>query len=117
MVRDQTISDVLREALAEDTAAMALHKVTYALIGGMATSYRDQSRFSCLRGADSSLRSDGAGRLPSHPWRQRGRRGCLSSCLPRAPEKRFILKAASAFGQLALRCGVSYCPGGAVCGA
>jgi hypothetical protein len=45
MARDPTISDEMRHALAESTTAMEQHKVPYALIGGMATSYRSQPRF------------------------------------------------------------------------
>jgi hypothetical protein len=45
MISDPTVSEEMRGALAEATAAMAHHKVLYALIGGMATSYRSQPRF------------------------------------------------------------------------
>jgi hypothetical protein len=45
MARDRTISDELRKALAEATAAMNHCKVSYALIGGMAASFRSQPRF------------------------------------------------------------------------
>lgn len=45
MARDPTILDEMRRALAESAAAMDHHKVTYALIGGLATSYRSQPRF------------------------------------------------------------------------
>jgi hypothetical protein len=45
MVRDPTLSDEMRKALEEATAAMDQHAVSYALIGGMAASYRSQPRF------------------------------------------------------------------------
>ncbi len=45
MARDSTISDEMRHALAEAMTAMEQHKVPYALIGGLATSYRSQPRF------------------------------------------------------------------------
>jgi len=45
MVRDATISDEMRQALENAIAAMDHFKVSYALIGGMATSYRSQPRF------------------------------------------------------------------------
>jgi Nucleotidyl transferase of unknown function (DUF2204) len=45
MVQDLTISDEMRRAIEEATAAMDHYKVSYALIGGMATSYRSQPRF------------------------------------------------------------------------
>jgi len=45
MARDPTLSDELRKALDEATAAMDHHAVSYALIGGIAVSYRSQPRF------------------------------------------------------------------------
>ena len=45
MVRDTTLSDDMRQALEQTTAAMDHYRVSYALIGGMATSYRSQPRF------------------------------------------------------------------------
>ncbi len=45
MEHDPTISDQLRRALEEAIAAMAQFHVSYALIGGMAASYRSQPRF------------------------------------------------------------------------
>ena len=45
MVRDSNLSDEMRKALGEVTAAMDRHAVSYALIGGLATSYRSQPRF------------------------------------------------------------------------
>jgi hypothetical protein len=45
MPGDQSLSEFLRNALAEATDAMAHHQVQYALIGGIATSYRSQPRF------------------------------------------------------------------------
>jgi hypothetical protein len=45
MERDPTLSDEMRKALAETTAAMDHLAVSYALIGGMAASYRSQPRF------------------------------------------------------------------------
>jgi Nucleotidyl transferase of unknown function (DUF2204) len=45
MANDHTISHELLSALEETTAAMERHSVSYALIGGMAASYRSQPRF------------------------------------------------------------------------
>jgi len=45
MARDLTLSGEMRKALDESTAAMDQHAVSYALIGGMAASYRSQPRF------------------------------------------------------------------------
>ena len=45
MARDPTLSDEMRTALDEATAAMDHHAVSYALIGGLAASYRSQPRF------------------------------------------------------------------------
>jgi hypothetical protein len=45
MVRDSNLSDEMRKALDEVTTAMDRHEVSYALIGGLATSYRSQPRF------------------------------------------------------------------------
>jgi nucleotidyltransferase DUF2204 len=45
MVRDPALSDEMRMALDEAAAAMDQHAVSYALIGGMAASYRSQPRF------------------------------------------------------------------------
>ena len=45
MARDPTLSDEMRNALDEATAAMDRHAVSYALIGGIAASYRSQPRF------------------------------------------------------------------------
>jgi hypothetical protein len=42
---DLTLSDEMRKALDEATAAMDHHAVSYALIGGVAASYRSQPRF------------------------------------------------------------------------
>jgi Nucleotidyl transferase of unknown function (DUF2204) len=45
MVPDSSVSDEMRKALKEATDAMHHHKVPYALIGGIAASYRSQPRF------------------------------------------------------------------------
>jgi hypothetical protein len=45
MVRDPSISNDMREALEGTTAAFEHYQVSYALIGGMAASYRSQPRF------------------------------------------------------------------------
>src|SRR6516164_6848133 len=45
MARDDTLSDEMRRALNEAIAAMDQHVVSYALIGGIASSYRSQPRF------------------------------------------------------------------------
>ncbi len=45
MVRDSTLSDEMRTALDEAIRAMDHYTVCYALIGGLAASYRSQPRF------------------------------------------------------------------------
>jgi hypothetical protein len=45
MAADPTISDEMGKALDEATAAMKQYSVSYALIGGLAASYRSQPRF------------------------------------------------------------------------
>ncbi|CAN5215643.1 hypothetical protein BH10PLA2_BH10PLA2_29840 [soil metagenome] len=45
MTPDLHIFSELRQALAETSGALARHNVSYALIGGMAASYRSQPRF------------------------------------------------------------------------
>jgi Nucleotidyl transferase of unknown function (DUF2204) len=45
MASEPTLADEMRRALDEATAAMDHHKVSYALIGGLAASYRSQPRF------------------------------------------------------------------------
>jgi Nucleotidyl transferase of unknown function (DUF2204) len=45
MARDSTISENLRKVLQETIAALNAHQATYALIGGLAASYRSQPRF------------------------------------------------------------------------
>jgi hypothetical protein len=45
MAQGPTTSDDMTRAMAETTAAMDRHNVPYALIGGLATSYRSQPRF------------------------------------------------------------------------
>ncbi len=45
MTNDSTIAEGLRLAIAATTTAMERHNANYALIGGMATSYRSQPRF------------------------------------------------------------------------
>jgi hypothetical protein len=45
MAQGPTTFDDMRRAMAEASAAMDRHKVPYALIGGLATSYRSQPRF------------------------------------------------------------------------
>ena len=45
MAHEPTLSDEMRKALDEATAAMDRYAVSYALIGGLAASYRSQPRF------------------------------------------------------------------------
>ncbi len=45
MADNSTLSNEMREALDEATGAMDHHAVSYALIGGIAASYRSQPRF------------------------------------------------------------------------
>jgi hypothetical protein len=45
MARESTLSDEMRKALDEATAAMDHYAVSYALIGGLAASFRSQPRF------------------------------------------------------------------------
>ena len=45
MADDPTFSDEMRQALEETSTAMGRHQASYALIGGMAASYRSQPRF------------------------------------------------------------------------
>jgi hypothetical protein len=45
MAEDPTGADDLRRAITEATAAMERHGVAYALIGGLAASFRSQPRF------------------------------------------------------------------------
>jgi hypothetical protein len=45
MSQDPRILDEMRRAMAESIAAMDRHNVSYALIGGLAASYRSQPRF------------------------------------------------------------------------
>jgi len=45
MATNQVLSEDLLKALEESTAAMDRHLVSYALIGGLAASYRSQPRF------------------------------------------------------------------------
>jgi hypothetical protein len=45
MASDSTILDLIRAAMAKTTAAMARHRASHALIGGLAASYHAQPRF------------------------------------------------------------------------
>src|SRR5262245_25411665 len=45
MAPDHSLSHEMLKALEETTAAMDRHRVSYALIGGLAASYRSQPRF------------------------------------------------------------------------
>jgi hypothetical protein len=66
MAADPTISDEMGKALDEATAAMKQYSVSYALIGGLAASYRSQPRFT----KTSSLQT-----RPSSTWIGSGRNG------------------------------------------
>jgi hypothetical protein len=71
MANDPNSADPLHLAIAATTTALVSQNVSYALIGGLATSYRSQPRF---RGGNPDLRQGrdrGLMNLPEVPVRYR----------------------------------------------